>query len=372
MSFFGYLWRDLEQIVFKDRDPHAIPSMDGAFSANDRLDRARPIGESLEGADAVAEAPDGSICVSAGNKIWRLSGAGYQARAVLAEFDDKVGALAFHCDGRLLACTARGLAALDGVGRTINLLEQVEGEPLRCLTAVASAPDGVIFVSDGGTLHNAEDWCVNLMERQELGRIIACGSGFDDARVVLRGLNYPAGLAVSDGRLWFAESFAHRLSRAWITGRAIIATPEIVIRNMPGYPSRLGAARGGGFWLSLFALRTHLVEFVLREDDFRNEMMRTIPQAYWVAPALSSGRDCLEPLQIGGLRALGIQKPWAPPRSYGLAARLDADGEVVETLHSRVGGRYHGVTAAIETAEGVVLISKGSGRVLLHRSDTRQ
>jgi hypothetical protein len=146
----------------------------------------------------------------------------------------------------------------------------------------------------------------------------------------------------------------------------------MVIRNMPGYPSRLARATRGGFWLSLFGVRTHLVEFVLREDDFRNEMMRTVPPAYWIAPIISSTRDCLEPLQLGGLRALGIEKPWAPPRSYGLLARLDADGEVVETLHSRVGGKNHGITSVIETAQGVVIVSKGSGRVLLHQSGIRQ
>jgi hypothetical protein len=372
MSFLTYLRRDLEQILFKDRDRHAIPSMDGAFSPNDRLDRLTPIGEPLIGTDAIAEAPDGAICVSAGNKVWRLCGGGYQNRAVLAEFDSNVGALAFDPEGRLLACTARGLAVLDGAGRTIKLVTEAEGEPLHCLTAIVSAPDGTIFVSDGGTRHSAEDWRVDLMEGNKLGRIVACGPALTDACVLLRNLSYPAGLAVADGHLWFTESFAHQLSRAAITARAKIAAPQIVIRNMPGYPSRLARSGDGGFWLSLFALRTHLVEFVLREDDFRNEMMRAIPQAYWIAPALSSGGDCLEPLQVGGLRALGIEKPWAPPRSYGLAARLDRDGEVVETLHSRVGGRYHGITATIETVHGVVIVSKGSGRLLLHRAETRQ
>ena len=372
MSFLTYLRRDLEQVLFKDRDPHAIPSMDGAFSPNDRLDRATPIGDPLIGADAVAEAPDGAICVSAGNKIWRLSGGGYQDRTVLAEFDSSVGALTFDPEGRLLACTARGLAVLDGAGRTIKLVTEAEGEPLHCLTAIASAPDGTIFVSDGSTRHGAEDWRVDLMEGNKLGRIVACGPALTDACLLLRSLSYPAGLAVADGYVWFTESFAHQLSRVPITGRATTAAPQIVIRNMPGYPSRLARCGDGSFWLSLFAVRTHLVEFVLREDDFRHEMMRTIPQAYWIAPALSSGNDCLEPLQVGGLRALGIEKPWAPPRSYGLAARVDGDGEVVETLHSRVGGRYHGVTAAIETAQGFVIISKGSGRVLLYQAETPQ
>jgi len=369
MGFLTYLRRDLEQVLFAHRDPHAIPAMDGAFSPNDRLDTATPIGDPLPGADAVAEAPDGAICVSAGRKVWRLSGTGYENRAVLAEFDDDVGGLAFHPDGRLLACTARGLAAVAPGGRT-NSLAEAQGEPLRCLTAVAAAPDGTIFVSDGSQRHGPDAWPVDLMERNVLGRIIACGPALENARVLLRGLNYPGGLAVAtDGHLWFTESFAHRVSRALISSPGAIAAPQIVIRNMPAYPSRLGRSADGGFWLSLFAVRTHLIEFVLREDDFREEMMRTIPPAYWIAPALATSGDCLEPMQTGGIKALGIQKPWAPPRYYGLVARFDAHGEAEETLHSRVGGRYHGVTAAIETAQGIVIVSKGSGRVLLLKAD---
>ena len=71
-----------------------------------------------------------------------------KAAACFAEFDGDVGALAFHPDGRLLACTARGLAAVEPNG-TKRVLAEAEGEPLRCLTAVAAAPDGTIFVADG-------------------------------------------------------------------------------------------------------------------------------------------------------------------------------------------------------------------------------
>ncbi len=371
-SVLTYLRRDLEQIFFTDRDPHAIPSMDGAFSPNERLDHATPIGEPLPGADAVAEAPDGAIFVSAGRQVWRLSGHRYESRAVFAEFEADVGALAFHPNGWLLACTAQGLAAVTPNGDK-RFLTEAEGGPLRCLTAVVAAPDGTIFAADGSLKHAADEWCVDLMERNRLGRILAYGPEFDNARVLLRGLDYPGGLAVAaDGSLWFTESFAHRLSRAAITGPGRIGAPTTVIRNMPGYPSRLARSADGGFWLSIFAVRTHLIEFVLREDDFREEMMRTVAPAYWIAPALATIGDCLEPMQSGGIKALGIQKPWAPPRSYGLLARLDAHGEVVESLHSRVGGTNHGITSAIETEQGVVIVSKGSGRVLLHQPGMRQ
>jgi sugar lactone lactonase YvrE len=371
MSFLTHVRRDLEQILFPDRDPHAIPSMDGPFSPNDRLDEATPVGDPIPGADAIAEAADGALFVSAGKNIWRLSGPGYANRAVLTKLAGDAGALACHPDGRLLACTAQGLAAIEQASGRNTLLAEADGESLRCLTAVAVAGDGRIFAGDGSTRHPADGWCNDLMERNKLGRIIGCDAGLGRARVLLRGLEFPAGLAVADGQLWFAESFAHRLSRAAVSPDGSLGIPRVAIRNMPGYPCRLSSTADGGFWLSLFGVRTHLVEFVLREDDFRREMMRTVPRQYWVAPALATEGDCLEPMQFGGIKALGIQKPWAPPRSYGLVARLDRNGEPVESLHSRVGGRHHGITAAIEAVQGLVVISKGSGRVLLVKRDAR-
>ena len=76
-------------------------------------------------------------------------------------------------------------------------------------------------------------------------------------------------------------------------------------------------------------------------------------------------------MQSGSIKTLGIQKPWAPPRSYGLVARIDEDGDVIESLHSRVGGRCHGVTAACETAQGLVIVSKGREWVVLDTSGAK-
>jgi hypothetical protein len=107
---------------------------------------------------------------------------------------------------------------------------------------------------------------------------------------------------------------------------------------------------------------------VLREDEYREEMIRTIPPALWVAPALSTSNHCHEPMQFGSIKALGIEKPWAPPRSYGLVVRIDEHGDPLESLHSRVGGRYHGITAAREVAQGLVMVCKGSGRIVLAKT----
>jgi Strictosidine synthase len=369
MAVFTHILRDLHQILFRDAEQHAIPSMDGALSPNDALDQCRPVGEALPGADDVAEAPDGALYVSAGPRVLRLSGPGYEQRALVAEFPAAAGGIAVHPDGRLLVSVAgHGLAAIDRDGRQ-RWLREVEGQPLRCLTSVAVAPDGAIFLSEGSRDTLPDDWCRDLLEKRRSGRLIAAAPGLDRAQVLLRDLPYAYGVALSpDARfLWFSESWSHRICRVPLMGDGV-GVVTAVIPNLPGYPARLGPAADGGLWLAVFALRTHLMEFVLREDDFRNEMMRSIAPDHWVGPALATTGDALEPMQSGGIKALGIQKPWAPPRSYGLALCLDAEGEIVESLHSRVGGRYHGITAARETAQGLVILSKGAGRVLLERS----
>ena len=112
-----------------------------------------------------------------------------------------------------------------------------------------------------------------------------------------------------------------------------------MVDGLPGYPSRMAPAAGGGWWLTCFTLRTQLVEFVLREPAFRRRMLKEIDPRYWIAPALNSGNTFLEPMQGAHLKTMGVVKPWAPPRSYGLVIRLDERGLIRYSLHSRFDGQ---------------------------------
>jgi hypothetical protein len=76
MGFFTFFLRDMEQVLFPNREQHAIPSMDGALSPNDRLDACTPVGEPIPGADSVVEGPDGALYVSGGRQVLRLAGDG--------------------------------------------------------------------------------------------------------------------------------------------------------------------------------------------------------------------------------------------------------------------------------------------------------
>jgi len=71
---------------------------------------------------------------------------------------------------------------------------------------------------------------------------------------------------------------------------------------------------------------------------------------------------------MGGVKTMGIHKPWSPSRSYGLVARLDGEMRVVKSFHSRANGHRHGVTSVIELENRVLVAAKG-GRVILAIDD---
>ena len=64
-------------------------------------------------------------------------------------------------------------------------------------------------------------------------------------------------------------------------------------------------------------------------------------------------------MQGAQLKMMGVVKPWAPPRSYGLVIRLDEQGLIRYSLHSRFDGKHHGVVAAVERDGWLYLLVQG-------------
>jgi sugar lactone lactonase YvrE len=361
---FEHLLSDLKFILFPDREAdQALPVMDGPWTPNRRLDQAWPLGPDIDGCDDIAQAQDGRLFISAGRQILELSGADLAQRRVHAEFQQEVGPL-LAAGGALYAGLAgAGVVRLDAQGRETARLQAADGRPLHCATAIAALPDGRLAITEGSSQNPPQRWCHDLMERRALGRLLAADADLSQAATVLDHLAWPAGLLVQAdrGQLWFSESWRHRLLALPL---AAGAAPQPLVRNMPGYPGRLAPDRSGGAWLALFAVRTQLVELVLRERKFRQEMLADIDPHFWIAPSLHATGHYLEPLQGGALKKLGMMKPWAPPRSYGLIVHLAADGESTGSLHSRAGGLHHGITAVCVRDGRLLAVSKGGSRLL--------
>lgn len=355
MSLIGDI---IDRVLHPNREIHGIPVLDGAFSPNQRLDDAPRLGEAIDAPDDAVQGPDGALYVSSRDCILRCAGPSFGDRSVFCRLPAAVGGLTWTADGRLLACVSgAGLFALTAAGDVVAQLTSVGGQPIACPLSVVEAADGSIHLTDGSRDHPPQAWLTDLMRcRPPSGRLIEVAPDLSGARVRADGLAWPWGLALSPrgDELWVAESWAHRLSAYPLAG----GTPRVIVKNYAGYPARLKRDPQGTCWMAFFALRTQLTEFVLRERDFCEEMMSSVPVELWIGPSMDGRFNYREPTQIGRIKKLGIQKPWAPARSYGLVARLGDDGEAVASLHSRVDGRVHGVTsvcvARLPAGAGVV------------------
>ena len=312
-----------------------IPPLDGAFRPNTILDDAPLFAQMMQ--------PDNLV-------LWRgevvsSSGATLQAPGgeVLQRFASDVSALAVSPNGTLAVALDDGALIVAGDAMTLP-------SDIRCITALAFASDGRLWLANGSATLRPSHWASDLMMKNASGSVWI----YDGAwRKVAGGLAWPYGLLPDGAGVIVSESWRHRLLGLG-DGK-----PHPVLESLPGYPARLIPASGGGAWLTLFAPRNRLIEFVLQETHYRLAMMAEVPAEFWIVPALSSGRSFLEPLQCGGIRMLGVHKAWSPTRSFGLVVRLDASMAPLFSLHSRANGTRHGVTAVLEQEGRLLIACKG-------------
>jgi hypothetical protein len=338
-----------------------VPVFDGALKSNTLIEDAAVVAE-LEAPQDVAS--DGtSIFVADGLRVLR-----FDAGATTSQ--PGVEALRFERPVTALACLPGGGFAVALDGKEVRLVggahdglrfAAVAGQPLNAVNALSADARGRLLASDGSATQPVERWKHDLMELGRSGRLLEFDPANGGAREIASRLGHAFGACrAPDGGAWVCESWRHRVLRFADDDKP----GGVVVDGLPGYPSRLAPASGGGFWLSAFILRTQLVEFVLREPAFRKRMLKEIEPQYWIAPALNSGNTFLEPMQGAHLKMMGIVKPWAPPRSYGLVIRLTEEGLIRYSLHSRFDGKHHGIVAAVECAGQLYLLSQGRRRLL--------
>lgn len=335
-----------------------VPPMDGPLKPNHIIDNAEVIAELDQGADLASDGEN--LWIAEGRRVFRLLPDGEKELA--ADFPEAVTAIAW--------IAGRGLAVVLG-GREVRIVGDKAwagparapgGKPLHSVTSVAAGRDGGLVVTDSSATHATGEWARDLLEKGRSGRVCRLYDDPGKDREVASGLRYAYGAAEIDGSLWVSESWGHRVLR--LEAGAANGKHTTLVGRLPAYPSRISPAAGGGAWVTMFAARRRLVEFVLREDAYRKAMMAEVDPRFWVAPMLSSGNSFREPLQGGNVKTMGISKPWAPPRSYGLVVRLGPDGLPKYALHSRSDGHHHGIVSAVEANGYLYMLSKGAGLLL--------
>lgn len=332
-----------------------VPPLDGGLMPNNLLE------ELPEG--IAADAPD-NIVIWNGRPLWSDGAQLVSSEGIQAKFASEITAFAVS-DGQIALATLNdGLLML---GPDLKPTSPSWNSPVINVTALAFDAQGGVWFCTGSEICAPDEWRRDLMEMNRAGLVGRADPSTGDVRVVKRQLGYPSGIAVMpNGSIVYSEAWASHLVEMAPDG----ITSRIVLDEIPGYPGRIRPRPGGGFWLCIFAPRSPLIEFVLREPAYRKAMLREVAPECWVAPSYSSGKSFNEPMQGGALKQMGILKPWAPTRSYGLVARLDEQFILVNSLHSRAGGRRHGITSATEIDGKLWLTGRGAGEVLVMDLET--
>lgn len=343
--------------LFSRREAATVPSMDGVLRPNTLLDQAATLAVLSEPDNLVRLGSD--LAFSSGKDVLVIApGCPADATPTLfRHFKSRVTALAASSQSVLaVGLDGKGVRLLGGTYDGL-VLDQIGGAPVKGPTALAFADAETLVVCIGSAQNGPEEWQRDLMEMRATGTVWKVDLRSKAATILASGLAFPNGVLVRGGKVVVSESWRHRLLGFDLAGRRGAA--EIILEDLPGYPGRLSEGSDGGAWLAVFAPRSQLIEFALRERTYCQRMLREIPREYWIAPTLRSGRSFREPMQGGAVRVHGIYKPWAPTRSYGLAVQLDADLQPVRSFHSRADGGRHGVVSICEWEDRIVVASRG-------------
>ncbi|MGJ8597910.1 SMP-30/gluconolactonase/LRE family protein [Sulfitobacter sp.] len=312
----------------------------GDFRQNNRLEALELI--ALDGRIGPEDAdvgPDGLIYLATHEgEILRIGEDG--AVSSFAQTQGRPLGIEFGAGGTLFVADAyRGLLAVDGQGRVTLLSNQAEdGSPILYADDVDVATDGTIYFSDASTQFGAEAdggtlaaSVLDLVEHSANGRILKYDPASGKTTIFADGLNFANGVAVDkkSGAVLVVETGAYRIWRFPTDGSA----GQIILDNLPGFPDNINNAADGTFWVGLVSPRNAIMDKLSKTPSLRRVIMR-LPDA---------------------------MKP-APTR-YGFVLRMDAEGNVLETLQDPE-GNYALTTGAVTLPDGRIVVTSLTEPVL--------
>jgi sugar lactone lactonase YvrE len=315
----------------------AAPGYQGAHAANTRLAGLTliPLPPGETGPEHVVLSRDGKLyaAVTSG-RILRMNPDG-SAPEVYADTSGRVLGFDFDAAGRLIAADAvKGLLAVDADRRVSVLADMVNGDPIRYADAVVVARNGKIFFSDASGRFAPADWggtfeaaVLDIIEQRATGSILEYDPATQKTRVVVRGLSFPNGVALSadEKHLYVAETGRYRLWKIAVDAADLDAgsgSPQatVLFDNLPGYPDNLMRGDEGRIWVGMSGPRSAAVD-AMAGKPFLRAMTLRLPRALW-------------PL----------------PKPYGHVFAFDDSGRIVADLQDPAGG-YPQTTGVTETAE---------------------
>jgi sugar lactone lactonase YvrE len=284
----------------------------GLFEPNDRLASARMINlGDHEGPEDIAVGPGGFIytATSDGN-ILRFDQNGNNVE-VFANAGGRPLGMEFDADGNLIVANAYlGLQRISPTGSVSTLVDEYEGKKINYADDAAVAANGTIYFSDASSKFGAsinggsyKASLLDLMEHGAHGRIFRHDPVSGETSVLVDGLNFANGVAVSEDQryLLINETGSYRIWRYWLEGPNA-GTREVILDNLPGFPDNINNGLNDRFWIGLVAPRNELLDG-MSDKPWLRKLVQRLPEAF---------------------------RPKAEPSSHVIA--ITGDGEVLMNL----------------------------------------
>lgn len=310
------------------------PGYAGPYAVNNKLAGLKmiPLGTE-EGPEHIVVAKDGKLytTVASGN-ILRMNTDG-TAREVFANTGGRVLGFDFDAAGNMVAADAvKGLLSISPDKKITVLTDKVGTERIRYADAVIVASNGKMYVSDASARFAPASWggtfeasVLDILEQSATGRILEYDPATQATRIVVRGLSFANGLALSQDEqtLFVNETGKYRVWKISVKASNLDvaqASPQatVLFDNLPGYPDNLMRGMDGKIWLGFAKPRNPTIDKLATQPFLRKLTLR-LPRAMWPIP-----------------------------KAYGHVMAFTEDGKVVADLQDPTGA-YPETTAVTET-----------------------
>ena len=301
--------------------PPEAPPLTGVYEPNNALSAVERIGSGVDfGPEDTAFDHEGRIY--AGMEHGRIvrfepDGSGYEG---FAETGGRPLGLDFDPAGNLIVADAqKGLLSISPNSEVTTLATEADGLPFGLTDDVDVADDGMVYFSDASWKYPVGQYMLDALEHGTNGRLLVYDPVSQQTRILLKGLSFANGVAVSPDQSFVlvCETWRYRIQRYWITGERQ-GQADIFVENLPGFPDGVSSNGKDTFWVALFAPR-------------------------------HSGADALMPHPLLRKVLLRFNLLNLEPQPYGWALGLDANGQVTHNFQDPTGTHYAPVTSAEES-----------------------
>ena len=258
--------------------------LEGALAPNTELKKAhRYMLTSGFGPEDVAVDAEGRLYGGLQDgRIIRIASDGTQEDFITIEGGRPLG-LAWDAGGQLIVADAfKGLLSVSADGTVTTLSTEAGGVPYAFADDVDVAEDGKIYFSDASDTYDQHEYMKDLLEARPHGRLLMYDPESKDATVLLGGLFFANGIAVSmDGDFVLVnETARYRVTRYWLKGEKA-GTSDIFIDNLPGFPDGISRGEDGSFWLAIPSPRNPVLDDAHSKPWLKN-IFAKLPE--WASP----------------------------------------------------------------------------------------